>query len=93
MNGLIKRDNLEHVDLGFAFLPEVNRHGFAYESSLPIIDFAKDSLKLSKLIAITDEHNLASQGLLEKLEFTRVGVVTVKEEWGESLLYEKHLNT
>ena len=92
MNGLIKRDNLEDVDHGFAFLPEFTGRGFAYESSRSILNYARDVLEINKLIAITDQDNTRSQALLEKLEFTRIGIVTVKAEWGESLLYEKYLN-
>ena len=91
MNGLIKRDNLEDVDHGFAFLPEYTGRGFAYESSRIILNYARDVLEINKLIAITDQDNTRSQALLEKLEFTRIGIVTVKAEWGESLLYEKFL--
>jgi RimJ/RimL family protein N-acetyltransferase len=91
MNGLIKRDNLEDVDHGFAFLPEYTGLGYAYESSKSILNFARDVLEIKKLIAITDQDNTRSQTLLEKLEFTRIGMVTVKAEWGESLLYEKFL--
>lgn len=92
MNGLIKRESLEDVDHGFAFLPEFTGRGFAYESSISILNYARDVLEINKLIAITDQDNTRSQALLEKLEFTRIGIVTVKAEWGESLLYEKYLN-
>lgn len=91
MNGLIKRENLHDVDLGFAFLPESAGKGYAYESSRLILDYAKEALKLEKLIAITNQDNTRSQALLEKLKFKSRGVVTVKAEWGESLLYEKQL--
>ena len=35
---LIKRDNLEHFDFGFAFLPNSSKKGYAYEASKIILD-------------------------------------------------------
>lgn len=67
--GLAKRDYLDEVDLGFAFLPEFRGQGYAYEIASAIIEYAKDPLGLKSLIAITDKANDASIQLLLKLEF------------------------
>ena len=93
MNGLIKREALENVDHGFAFLPEFSGKGFAFESSKAILKYAYEALKIDKLVAITDQENVRSQALLETLEFKKIGLRTVKAEWGESLFYEKTLTS
>ena len=46
MCGLIKRDTLEDVDLGFAFLSRFWGHGYAYESAAAVMSYAKMRRKL-----------------------------------------------
>lgn len=65
--GLMKRDTLEHVDIGFAMLPDYEGKGFGYESSIAIMELAKNEFNLKKLVAITLETNSNSIKLLEKL--------------------------
>ena len=65
--GLVKRPSLEHVDVGFAFMPEYRREGYAYESSVAILDYAKKVLGIDYVVAITDLDNVASINLLKKL--------------------------
>ena len=67
--GLLKRETLNEIDLGFAFLPEFNGKGYAIESANAILDFARTELKLFKVLAITDNNNSKSIRLLEKLGF------------------------
>ena len=63
---LIKRDTLEFQDLGFAFLPEFGKNGFAFEAA----DFLLNQLKPNQTIsAITIPENGKSITLLEKLGF------------------------
>ncbi len=80
MVGLIKRDGLEYVDLGFAVLPKFTKNGFAYEGSLSCMEFAKHALKLDKLAAIANTDNQASIQLLSKLGFTYVKQLTLPNE-------------
>jgi len=65
--GLIKRDNLEDVDIGFAFLPRFWAKGYAYESASAVMTYGKDVLGLKRIVAITSPDNHASARLLEKL--------------------------
>ena len=67
--GLIKRDTLDDVDIGFAFLPEFWRQGYALESAAATISYARETLKLGRLVAITSQDNQASGKLLKKLGF------------------------
>jgi RimJ/RimL family protein N-acetyltransferase len=65
--GLLKRESLADVDIGFAFVPEVWNQGYAFESADAVMIYAKDVLKLTRIVAITDKDNEASGKLLEKL--------------------------
>jgi RimJ/RimL family protein N-acetyltransferase len=67
--GLIKRDSLEDVDIGFAFLPKFRGEGYAYESAAAVMAYGKRSFGLNRLVAITSPDNYDSAKLLEKLGF------------------------
>lgn len=89
--GLIKRDTLDDVDIGFAFLSEYESRGFGYESSLEIIRLAKDVFHLKKIVAITNPDNEKSIRLLEKLGLTFEKKVKPFEDDEELLLFAKNL--
>lgn len=74
MCGLIKRDSLPDPDIGFAFVPGFWNQGFAHEAASAVMIYAKDVLKLPRILAITDKDNDASGRLLEKigLRFDRI---------------------
>ena len=80
--GLIKRDTLEDIDIGFAFLPEYNGFGYASEAAKSTLQFAFESLKLKKIVAITTPDNVSSIRLLEKigLQFEKKILFEEKEE-------------
>ncbi|MBU0695451.1 MAG: GNAT family N-acetyltransferase [Bacteroidetes bacterium] len=69
MCGLVKRDFLKHLDLGFAFLSQYEGYGYGFEASKEVIQFAEEELSHKKLLAITDPENQKSIGLLIKLSF------------------------
>jgi RimJ/RimL family protein N-acetyltransferase len=62
--GLIKRDALEDVDLGFAFLPEYRAQGYAYESVTAVLTYGQSVLALKRIVAITSPDNDRSIGTL-----------------------------
>lgn len=66
MCGLIKRDTLVDVDIGYAFLPEHRGHGYAYEAARATVDHAR-KLGITRLAGITSPANTASNALLRKL--------------------------
>ena len=65
--GLIKRDTLEDIDIGYAFLPEFEGRGFASESARAVFEYGRDELKLQRVVAITQGDNAGSIRVLEKL--------------------------
>jgi len=70
MSGLIKRETLDDVDVGFALLPEHEGKGYAYEATAAVVTYAWDVIKLKRLVAIVVESNQPSIRLLEKLGMT-----------------------
>jgi RimJ/RimL family protein N-acetyltransferase len=74
MCGLIKRDTLEDVDIGYAFLPRFWGKGYAVESARAVKDYAKEVIRLKRLVAIVDPANESSIRVLEKigLKFERM---------------------
>jgi RimJ/RimL family protein N-acetyltransferase len=69
MCGLIKRDALPDIDLGFAFLPAFRGNGYAFEAAQAAVDFAWRRLGLRRVVAITAPDNDDSVRLLERLGF------------------------
>lgn len=67
MCGLIRRDTLEHVDIGYALLPAHWGQGYAAEAAQATLNYARDDLGLRRVLAITSPHNVRSIGLLEKM--------------------------
>ncbi len=74
MCGLIKRDTLEDVDIGYAFLPRFWSKGYAVESALAVKEYAKNVVGLNRIVAVTDPENEGSIRILEKigLQFERM---------------------
>jgi RimJ/RimL family protein N-acetyltransferase len=67
--GLLKRDSLEHPDLGFAFLAEYMGKGYAFEAAKKVLEFSRESLNITIFQAITLPDNVSSIRLLQKLGF------------------------
>jgi RimJ/RimL family protein N-acetyltransferase len=65
--GLVKRDALPDVDIGYAFLPRFWSMGYAYESASAVMSYAMNVLGLKRLLAITSHDNAGSIKVLEKL--------------------------
>ncbi|CZF85743.1 GNAT family N-acetyltransferase [Grimontia marina] len=69
--GLIDRDSLDGIDLGFGFFPEFQGQGYAREAATAVLDMAKKSLDLAEVVAITLETNIGCLNLLESLGFQK----------------------
>jgi len=87
MCGLIKRDSLEDVDLGFAFLSRFCGHGYAHESAAAVISYAKTLLGIERIVAITSANNQASGKLLRKLGFTLERSIGASGDARDVMLY------
>jgi RimJ/RimL family protein N-acetyltransferase len=72
--GLLKRDTLPDVDVGFAFLPEFCGQGYAAEAGLATMAHAREVLGLKRIVAITAPGNERSVRTLGRmgLQFERM---------------------
>lgn len=86
--GLYDREGLDGIDIGFAFLPEYEKNGFAFEASNKIKDAAFNEFGINTIQAITSKNNIASQKLLEKLGLTLNGTTKLPDDDEELLLYK-----
>lgn len=85
--GLHDREGLEGLDIGFAFLPEYERKGYAFEAAEKLKNIAFSEFGINKISAITTKNNFASQRLLEKLGLKKIGTTKVTNDDEELLLY------
>ncbi len=76
MCGLIKRDGLEDVDIGYAFLPKFWSKGYAVESAQAV----KDTIGLKRLVAITDPANEGSIRALGKIGLRFEKMIRLSED-------------
>ena len=67
--GLVRREEFDDPDLGFAFLSRYRRNGYAGESAEAVLEYGFGSLELGRIIAIADPDNEPSVRLLERLGF------------------------
>lgn len=65
--GLLKREALDDVDIGFAFHPDYQGSGYAREAANACLDYARDHIGLERLVAITMPTNNDSIKLLDSL--------------------------
>jgi RimJ/RimL family protein N-acetyltransferase len=90
MCGLIKRDTLPDVDIGFAFLPEYTGLGYATESAKAFMTYAQNDLKLKRLVAITSLTNESSMNVLKKLGFSQEKTIRLTPDDAELNLFSIH---
>lgn len=86
--GLIKRDYLEDVDLGFAFLSQYQSKGYGYEAAQATIEYGTKQLGLKRMVAFTSKENLASSKLLEKVGMTFERMVVFPNDPEELKLFK-----
>jgi len=75
MCGLIKRDSLTDIDLGYAFLPRARGQGLAREAAEAVLRWGWQALGLKRVVAIVTPSNAPSLKLLTSLGFADEGTV------------------
>ena len=91
--GLLKRDALDDVDVGFAFVPESWSKGYAYEAVVGTLAYARDTHHLNRVVAITSPDNVASINLLVKLGFYFDRMVLMPGDKDEVKVFARRLGT
>ena len=67
MCGIVKRDFMEDVDIGFAFLPAYEGKGYGFEAASAFMKYAENTLNLERITAVTLPENINSRKLIEKI--------------------------
>jgi ribosomal-protein-alanine N-acetyltransferase len=80
MCGLIKRDILEDVDIGYALLPRYWSKGYAVEAARATMAYGKDVIGLKRLVGIVDPTNEGSIRVLEKIGLRYEKMVRLSED-------------
>ena len=80
MCGVLRRDSLPDPDIGFSFFPEYWSQGYALESARAVMEHARGSLDVGRILAITTQDNEPSMRLLGKLGFHFDRLVTMGAE-------------
>ena len=93
MCGLLKRDTLPDVDIGFAFLPEYWSRGYALESAEAVMKYGKEQFGLQRIVAITSLENESSIKLLEKLGMKFEGLIKLGDDEREVRLFGSKVTT
>ena len=91
--GLLKRPELPLPDLGFAFLPEFRKSGFASEAAQLVLDDAIERCVSEKVLAITSIDNDKSINLLRKLGFEYKKIVDLLNDDDQTKLFELPLTS
>lgn len=89
MCGLIDRDSLEDVDIGFAILPEYEGKGYTREASEATMEYARNPLGLKKIVGITVPYNTGSIKVMEKIGMKFEKMIRVPNDPEELMLYVK----
>ena len=85
--GLVRRDVLEDVDVGFAFLSRHCLKGYAVESASAVLAHARQELLLQRIVAITSPENLGSIAVLERIGLKFERMIRLTEHSSEVKLY------
>ncbi len=87
MCGLLKREVLEDVDVGFAYLPQFSGQGYATEAARATIDYGRTVLGLKRIVAITAPDNVNSQNVLRKIGLRHEKTLKLPAYKTDSLLF------
>jgi len=91
--GLVKRETLPDVDIGFAFLPEYWSRGYALESAEAVMKYGKEKFGLQRIVAITSLENESSIKLLEKLGMKFERLIKLGDDQHEVRLFGSEVST
>jgi len=92
--GLLKREYLDSLDIGYAFISKYRGLGYGIEAATFFKTYAFDNLNVEKLYATVAKENKQSISLLEKLDFRFLGGLVENNIESENImLYVSCSNT
>ncbi len=74
---VVGREGLDSPDIGYAFLARHSGHGYATEAAQLVLAYARETMGLAKVAAITTPTNTASQRVLEKIGLRFVQMINL----------------
>jgi RimJ/RimL family protein N-acetyltransferase len=83
--GLVKRDFLDDVDIGFALLPAFRGMGYAREAARATLTYAREVVGLDRIVAITSRDNDASGRLLEDIGLSFEKMIRISSDAPEDV--------
>ena len=89
--GLLKRPELEDVDIGYALLPAFRGRGYAREAAAAVLAHARDTHGLHRVVAIVRPENASSVRVLEQIGMRHERLVQLTADGPESALFGRSL--
>jgi RimJ/RimL family protein N-acetyltransferase len=93
MCGLLRRNQVPDVDLGYALLPAFWGQGYALEAAAAVVDFGRRSLGLRRVSALVAPDNARSVALLVKLGFSFAQWLRAPDGSGTVAVYSLRIPT
>jgi len=78
--GLVKRNELDDPDIGFALLPQFEKRGYAFEAADAVMRYGRETLGLLRVLAITTLDNESSGRLLERIGLLFKHEIVLRDE-------------
>jgi RimJ/RimL family protein N-acetyltransferase len=85
--GLVKRETLDWVDIGFSILERFRGNGYAFEAAQAVMNYGRTVLELPRIVGVTAPDNRVSIRLLEKLGLRFQEKIVLPGYGPESLLF------
>lgn len=85
--GIVKREGLEDIDIGFAFFSQFMGKGYGYEAASATLNYALNDLKIKRIVAIVDPENVSSIGLIKKIGLVFEKMIQLSSKEIELMLF------
>lgn len=85
--GIVKRETMEDVDVGYALLDRFSGYGYAYEAAAAVMEYGRTVHGLKRIVGFTAPGNHRSIKLLEKLGLRFEKMIQLPNVEGESKLF------
>ncbi|HSH38164.1 MAG TPA: GNAT family N-acetyltransferase [Chthoniobacterales bacterium] len=85
--GIVKRETMDDVDIGYSLLDRFSGHGYAYEAAEAVMRYGRECHGLKRIVGMTAPENQRSIRLLEKLGLRFERTVQLPGVEGESKLF------
>ena len=85
--GIVKRETMEDVDIGYSLLDRFAGNGYAYEAAAAVMEYGRTTHGLQRIVGVTSPDNHRSIKLLEKLGLRYEKMVQLPNFDAPSALY------